>query len=205
MCGFSLHRPALFYAKGTSPLSPRDRSREFSFDDLWSTQNEYAKFLYERLQETYRVLADDGSVFFHCDRNAVHIVRALLDEVFGPENLKSEIIWQYRRWSNSHRGLLPAHQTILYYTKTDRYTFNEMWNDYSTSTNVDQILQRRSRDSSNKSVYDRDENGNIIPNGTKPGVPLCDVWDIPLLNPKAKPRRAARHPAHARLKGPDEP
>jgi site-specific DNA-methyltransferase (adenine-specific) len=112
----------------------------------------------------------------------------LLDEVFGPENFRSEIIWYYRRWSNSQRGLLPAHQTILYYTKTDTFTFNEILTDYSPSTNVDQILQRRSRDDSNKSVYARDENGSVISNGAKRGVPLSDVWDLPILNPKAKER-----------------
>ena len=113
---------------------------------------------------------------------------ALLDEVFGPENFRSEIIWYYRRWSNSRRGLLPAHQIILYYTKTGDYTFNEILTEYSPATNVDQILQRRSRDGSNKSVYDRDENGKVVSNGAKRGVPLSDVWDIPFLNPKAKER-----------------
>jgi site-specific DNA-methyltransferase (adenine-specific) len=112
----------------------------------------------------------------------------LLDEVFGAENFRSQIIWHYRRWSNSQRGLLPTHQTILYYTKSDEYVFNEMWTEYSPATNVDQILQRRSRDDFNKSVYDRDDNGNVIVNGNKRGVPLGDVWDIPFLNPKAKER-----------------
>ena len=177
-----------FFTRKVHSLARRDRSREFSFDDLWSSQKAYATFLFERLCEIRRVLADDGSVFFHCDRNAVHLVRALLDEVFGSENFRSEIIWHYRRWSNSQRGLLPAHQTILYYTQSDDYTFNEVWTEYSPATNVDQILQRRSRDDSNKSVYARDEQGNVISNGAKRGVPLSDVWDIPFLNPKAKER-----------------
>lgn len=177
-----------FFTQKVHSLAPRDRSREFSFDDLWSSQKAYATFLFERLCEIRRVLADDGSVFFHCDRNAVHLVRALLDEVFGSQNFRSEIIWHYRRWSNSQRGLLPAHQTILYYTQSDDYTFNEVWTEYSPATNVDQILQRRSRDDSNKSVYARDEQGNVISNGAKRGVPLGDVWDIPFLNPKAKER-----------------
>ena len=146
------------------------------------------RFLLERLRAIYRVISDCGSLFFHCDRNAVHLARLLLDEVFGSENFRSEIIWHYRRWSNSQRGLLPAHQTILYYTKSDNYTFNQTWTEYSPATNVDQILQRRSRDKSNKSVYDRDDNGNVVANGNKPGVPLGDVWDIPFLNPKAKER-----------------
>ncbi|HVA47651.1 MAG TPA: DNA methyltransferase [Pirellulales bacterium] len=177
-----------FFTNKVHRLSPRDRSREFSFEDLWSTAREYGKFLFERLLEMHRILCEDGSLFFHCDRNAVHLVRALLDDVFGSENFRSEIIWHYRRWSNSQRGLLPAHQTILYYTKTDAYTFNEEFTDYSPATNVDQILQRRSRDASNKSVYQRDEQGEVVLNGAKRGVPLSDVWDIPFLNPKAKER-----------------
>lgn len=177
-----------FLTQKVHRLGPRDRSREFSFEDLWSSQREYGTFLLERLRATHRVLSDRGSLFFHCDHNATHLARMLLDEVFGSENFRSEIIWHYRRWSNSQRGLLPAHQTILYYTKSDQYTFNEMWTEYSPATNVDQILQRRSRDEFNKSVYDRDDEGKVVPNGAKRGVPLGDVWDIPFLNPKAKER-----------------
>lgn len=101
---------------------------------------------------------------------------------------RSEIIWYYRRWSNAQKGLLPAHQTIYYYTKSNDYTFNPLYQDYSTSTNVDQILQRRKRDASGKAVYETDVDGQVIPNGGKKGVPLQDVWDIPYLNPKAKER-----------------
>lgn len=177
-----------FFTQKVHRLSPRDRSREFSFADLWATRKDYVSFLFARLQEAHRVVSDHGSLFFHCDRNAVHLARTLLDEVFGEENFRSEIIWHYRRWSNSHRGLLPSHQTILYYSKTDRYIFNEIRMEYSPATNVDQILQRRSRDDANKSVYERNAQGKVIPNGAKRGVPLSDVWDIPFLNPKAKER-----------------
>ncbi len=177
-----------FFTQKTHRLSTRDRSKEFSFEDLWSSQKEYGTFLLDRLRAAHRVISPRGSLFFHCDRNAGHVARLLLDEVFGSENFRSEIIWHYRRWSNSQRGLLPAHQTILYYTKSDKFVFNEVWTEYSPATNVDQILQRRSRDEFNKSVYDRDDDGNVIANGNKRGVPLGDVWDIPFLNPKAKER-----------------
>jgi site-specific DNA-methyltransferase (adenine-specific) len=177
-----------FFSQRVHRLAPRDRSQVFSFDDLWDSQREYAAFILERLQAVHRVLSARGSVFFHCDRNAVHVIRVLLEQIFGPENFRSEIIWHYRRWSNAQRGLLPAHQTILYYSKSSEYVFNEIWTDYSPATNVDQILQRRARDEFNKSTYDRDVDGNPIPNGIKRGVPLGDVWDIPFLNPKAKER-----------------
>jgi site-specific DNA-methyltransferase (adenine-specific) len=177
-----------FFTQKVHQLHTRDRTRVFSFEDLWSSQKEYANFLFDRLRELHRLLSAKGSLFFHCDRNATHVTRALLDDIFGQYNFRSEIIWHYRRWSNAHRGLLPAHQTIYYYTKSADFTFNPKWVEYSPATNVDQLLQRRKRDQFNKSVYERDEKGNVIPNGRKAGVPLSDVWDIPYLNPKARER-----------------
>ncbi|MFM7204251.1 MAG: DNA methyltransferase [Myxococcota bacterium] len=135
-----------------------------------------------------RILKPSGSLFFHCDKTASHIARVLLDDIFTPGNFRSEIIWHYKRWSNSAKGLLPAHQTILFYSKTDHFKFRQMLTDYSPTTNVDQLLQKRSRDATNKSVYARDAEGNIIYAGSKNGVPLNDVWTIPFLNPKAKER-----------------
>lgn len=177
-----------FFTQKSHSLLTRDRKREFSFSDIWSSHIEYASFLFERLREIKRVLHPVGSVFFHCDRNASHIIRLLLDEVFGVEQFRSEIIWHYKRWSNSQNNLLPAHQTIYYYTKSDEYIFNVFYEDYSASTNVDQILQRRKRDEDGKSVYELDGNGNFVPNGVKKGVPFSDVWQMPYLNPKAKER-----------------
>ena len=177
-----------FFTQRTHTLGTRDRKQEFSFDDLWASHTEYARFIYERLEEMWRVLSETGSLFFHCDRNAAHIVRLLLDDVFGPDKFKSEIIWYYRRWSNAQKGLLPSHQTIYYYTKSDNFTFERIYQAYSVSTNVDQILQRRKRDQSGKAIYATDEEGKIISNGGKKGVPMTDVWEIPYLNPKAKER-----------------
>jgi len=177
-----------FFTQKTHRLFTRDRQREFSFEDVWSSHTEYAHFLFDRLREIERILHPTGAVFFHCDRNASHIVRLLLDEVFGADKFRSEIIWHYKRWSNSQKNLLPAHQTIYYYTKSDEYTFNPFYGEYSLSTNIDQILQRRKRDEYGKSVYDLDENGDFISGGAKKGVPLSDVWYVPYLNPKAKER-----------------
>lgn len=177
-----------FFSQKVHQLHTRDRTKTFSFADIWKSHEEYANFLLDRMREVHRVLAENGSLFFHCDRSANHIVRLLLDEVFGSENFRSEIIWHYRRWSNSRRGLLAAHQTIFYYTKSDDFTFHAVMGEYSPATNVDQLLQRRTRDEFNKSIYDRDEEGRVIPCGLKAGVPMSDVWDIPFLNPKAKER-----------------
>jgi len=177
-----------FLTQKSHRLSDRGGEREFSFDDTWASSDAYAEFMRLRLEEVRRVVSEDGSVFVHCDRNANHIMRGVLDDVFGADMFRSEIIWHYRRWSNSRKGLLPAHQTIYYYTKSSRYTFNRIWQEYSPSTNVDQILQRRARSASGKVTYERDGDGNAKPTPDKKGVPLGDVWDIPYLNPKARER-----------------
>jgi site-specific DNA-methyltransferase (adenine-specific) len=169
-------------------LSPRDRTAAFEFEDVWESPEAYSAFLFERLVEVRRVLAATGAVFFHCGRDAGHVARSLLDRVFGPERFRSEIVWHYRRWSSGSGGLLPAHQTIHYYTKSDDFVFNTIWGEYSPTTNVDQLLQRRGRDAFARSVYERDEEGRPVPAGAKRGVPLSDVWDLPHLNPKARER-----------------
>jgi len=110
-----------FFTQKEHTLSTRDGSKTFSFRDLWRSHEEYAQFLYERLQKIYPLLSPTASLFFHCDRNSVHLARLVLDEVFGAEMFQSEIIWQYRRWSNSAKGLLPAHQNILFYAKTPQF------------------------------------------------------------------------------------
>jgi site-specific DNA-methyltransferase (adenine-specific) len=177
-----------FFTQKTHSLVTRDRTKTFQFSDEWKSHSQYIEFLRVRLKEFHRVLKKTGSLFFHCDTNASHRIRCLLDEIFGETMFRSEIIWHYRRWSNSQRSPLPSHQTIFFYSKTDDYQYHQLFDDYSPSTNVDQILQRRERDAHGKSVYARDDEGNIISDGHKKGVPVGDVWDIPLLNPKAKER-----------------
>ena len=177
-----------FFTQKTHALRERNGGKTFSFDDLWNSHQDYSEFIRLRLIELRRILADDGSIFFHCDRRASHIVRALLDMVFGHDNLRSEIVWHYRRWTNAQRNLTPAHQTIFFYSKSDQYIFNTILGDYSLSTNVDQILQRRTRGKHGQSTYDRDAAGLTVTGPAKKGVPLSDVWDIPFLNPKAKER-----------------
>ena len=177
-----------FFTQRTHRLSSRDGKRLYSFEDIWKSHSEYVGFLVQRVQEVHRTLKETGSIFFHCNDQSSHLARFVLDEIFGTEMFRSEIIWSYRRWSNSHRGLLPAHQTIFFYSRSVNFKFNPLLTDYSASTNIEQILQKRERDHRGKAVYARDAQGSTVSNGPKKGVPLSDVWDIPYLNPKAKER-----------------
>jgi site-specific DNA-methyltransferase (adenine-specific) len=177
-----------FFTQKTHSLSTRDNSTEFSFEDKWSSLKEYLAFMESVLLQCQKVLKNTGSIFLHCDKSASHHLRVLLDKVFGEDNFQSEIIWSYKRWSNSKKGLLNSHQTIYFYSKTDNFKFNTIYTDYSPTTNIDQILQARVRNGNGKVAYLRDEEGNVVLGDEKRGVPLSDVWNIPFLNPKAKER-----------------
>jgi len=167
----------------------KDKSlNEYSFDDKWKDIDEYKTFIQDRIVECKRVLKNTGSIFLHCDRNASHYLRIVLDEVFGFDNFQSEIIWSYKRWSNAKKGLLNSHQVIFFYSKTQDFKFNIIYTDYAETTNLDQIFQKRKRDKNGKTIYQKDGNGKCELMGQKNGVPLSDVWEIPYLNPKAKER-----------------
>nr|WP_181716627.1 DNA methyltransferase [Psychrobacter sp.] len=177
-----------FFSNRTHTLKNRTQNKYFSFDDTWENNASYAEFLKNRIEIMHSLLKPTGSIFVHCDKSGEHIVRAVLDSVFGSENFQSEIIWTYKRWSNSKKGLLPSHQNIYFYSKSKDFKFNKIFKPYSETTNVDQILQSRTRDIHNKSVYAKDSSGMVKNGESKKGVPLGDVWDIPYLNPKAKER-----------------
>jgi site-specific DNA-methyltransferase (adenine-specific) len=177
-----------FYTQKTHTLKTRDNTAEYSFDDRWHTLDEYRNFIRIVLEESRRCLRETGSIFVHCDTSASHHIRLLLDEVFGERCFQSEIVWAYKRWSNNKKGLLNTHQTILFYSKSANFTFNTLLTEYSPTTNIDQILQSRSRNENGKSAYSCDEEGNVVLAEAKKGIPLSDVWNIPFLNPKARER-----------------
>lgn len=176
-----------FFTQKTHSLSNKN-NETFSFDDKFENIESYLSEIKTVLEESFRILKNTGSIFLHCDRTASHHLRVLLDTIFGIDNFQSEIIWSYKRWSNSKKGLLNSHQIIFFYSKTKNFKFNQIFTEYSATTNIDQILQDRIRDENGKSVYKTDENGNVVLGKEKKGVPLSDVWEIPYLNPKAKER-----------------
>lgn len=177
-----------FFTQKTLKQKTRDNEKEYSFDDKWENIDEYRLYIQERLVECKRVLKKTGSIFLHCDKLASHHLRLALDDVFGVDNFQSEIIWTYKRWSNSKKGLLNNHQNIYFYSKTEHFKFNTIYTDYSETTNIDNNLQDRVRNKYGKTEYKKNENGEVVLGKPKKGVPMSNVWDIPYLNPSATER-----------------
>ena len=81
-------------------------------------------FLSVRLIEMHRLLKPTGSIYLHCDHSAGHYIKLCMDAVFGAKNLKNEIIWFYKAMSAAKKYFPRKHDTIFWYSKSDKWTFN---------------------------------------------------------------------------------
>jgi site-specific DNA-methyltransferase (adenine-specific) len=90
----------------------------------------YLVMMAPRLVEMRRVLADDGSLYLHCDSAASHYLKILLDAIFGPANFRNEIVWKRTHAHSGSRRFGPVHDTILFYSKTSSYCWNQGYADY---------------------------------------------------------------------------
>ena len=84
----------------------------------------YLCWLSLRLLELRRVLRADGSLYLHIDGAAQAYVKLLLDALFGADNCRNQIIWQYKTGGVSKRWFSRKHDIILFYSKSDCYTFH---------------------------------------------------------------------------------
>jgi DNA modification methylase len=165
-----------------------DEAEVRSYKDRWEGGIEYfIGWLKPRVQAMYEVLKPTGSFYLHCDWHANAHIRIMLDEIFGEENFRNEIIWHYRRWSAISKRFQKLHDTILFYSKTENSTFNP--------TRVPSANVEKGR----KESYQSDEEGRFFRwqslHGkrykiyrSEEGVLEGDVWYIPFIHPSAKER-----------------
>jgi site-specific DNA-methyltransferase (adenine-specific) len=162
---------------GKEAISDVSAFEEKQYGDIW-TNDEYLQFMYERLIIMRELLSDTGSIFLHCDPKKNYHLRCLLDEIFGKDRFVNEIVWSYRRWTGSAKNFLEMHDTIYFYSKTDKYKFNTMWTAYT-----DASLNRK------KNFHTRIKGDDIFETSiNKNGVKDNDVWNISVINSQALER-----------------
>ncbi|MBS1696779.1 MAG: site-specific DNA-methyltransferase [Actinobacteria bacterium] len=101
-----------------------ERVRELlhAYDDRF---DDYGDFLMPRLEEAWRLLADDGTLYLHLDYREAHYAKVMLDAVFGRDCFMNELIWAYDYGAKPRTRWPTKHDTILVYVKTPgRHVFN---------------------------------------------------------------------------------
>ena len=93
----------------------------------------YLAMMAPRLVQLRGVLKETGSLYLHCDPSASHYLKMLLDAVFGPENFRNEIVWKRTSGHSDAKRFGSVHDILLFYSKTDKYTWNEIFQAYGQS------------------------------------------------------------------------
>lgn len=90
---------------------------QFAYSDTWREGTiSYLEMIYPRLLLMRELLSPRGSIYVHLDWHLGHYVKILLDEIFGRENFRNEIVWNYKGTTNSKTQFARKHDTILFYT-----------------------------------------------------------------------------------------
>jgi DNA modification methylase len=104
---------------------------EIAYRDTWGKgADSFIAMIYERLVLMRDLLADDGSIYVHCDYRLIGPIRLILDEVFGATNFINEIIWKRGNHKQTEKMFLISHDDILFYSKAKHYRFNPQYGDY---------------------------------------------------------------------------
>lgn len=99
---------------------------ELAYRDTWGKgADSFIAMIYERLSLMRDLLSKDGSIYVHCDYRVNSYMRMVLDEVFGKNNFRNEIIWYYETYQGTVKNYYPRkHDTIFFYTKSENYNFD---------------------------------------------------------------------------------
>ncbi|HNU96599.1 MAG TPA: site-specific DNA-methyltransferase, partial [Candidatus Magasanikbacteria bacterium] len=178
---------------------------EIAYRDTWGKgADSFIAMIYERLKLMHGLLADDSSIYVHCDWRVNSYMRLVLDEIFGANNFKNEIIWRYRTYQGQVQNYFPRkHDTILFYKKGDpkfellkdnNFENNidfKRWNRYlvngneirgnnypTTDSRFDVFVKKWKKEHPNQEV---DENAVLY---KLEGLTVDSVWDLKALDPK---------------------
>ena len=165
----------------------------------------YLSYMAERLALLREMLKDTGSIYLHCDPHASHYLKIVMDNIFGAENFRNEIVWCYGKWSNKANCFQRNTDTILFYGKSENAKFNvlrEFSDDKKRKMEKGWVTNtvRSAKSSSGRIrqliVYDRAKAADAIKKGNYDnivytegeGSPMRNWWTIPHLNSQAKER-----------------
>jgi len=159
-----------------------------SFQDRWKGGiNHYVQWMEERCREMHRILKATGSFYLHCDWHAGHYLKVMLDDVFGYNNFRNEIVWCYETGGRAKSFYPKKHDTIFWYSKSNNYKFfyDQVALDRDFSTMHETVFT----DKDGKKYQQNKKNGKIYKYYIDNGVLPNDWWnDIQALNPAAKER-----------------
>lgn len=161
---------------------------QFAYSDTWADGTvSYLRMLYPRLALMRELLSEQGSIYVHCDWHAGHYLKVILDDIFGKNNFRNEIIWSYSTLGRPKDRFAQKHDVIFCYGRTSKTFFSEQGSKVPYS---EEYIKSHFKDI--------DENGRVCRKRfdagkwrtyyPEEGMIPNDVWDIPYENSMSKER-----------------
>lgn len=149
---------------------PFNTGSDFAYIDKFQDST-WLTLMNNRLEIAKDLLSEKGSFYLHLDHNADYYGRILLNDVFGKENFRNEIVWGYDRWANVSNSFQRMHDLILFYVKNENAIFNPLRIKLAESRkrNLVEIVN-------GKKQAKRDEYGNVIYR-EQTDKPISDNWN----------------------------
>ncbi len=141
---------------------------------------EFIEFLRQRLIFVHELLAEDGTLYVHLDPKKGHYVKVVLDEIFGPNNFRNEIVWwYYNKMQGNVNRFASNHDCIYVYGKGPHALFSPVQEQRDVKAS---LIKRVWDGDSNKLVNAKDEDGKVI-YIEKDDKRVDDVWRLSMLQP----------------------
>ena len=156
---------------------------ETMYGDVWDKEK-YLNWMYENLVAIKSVMSDTASIYVHLDYHIGHYVKILMDEIFGEDNFRNEIVWHYyNKMQGNVNRFASNHDSIYWYSKSNEYSFSAIREKRAEGT-VKQIKRVWNKETQSL-VNAKDENGKVIYIETDERT-VDDVWRMSMLQPADK-------------------
>ena len=139
---------------------------------------EFIEFLRERLVLAREILADDGSIFVHLDWKMSHYIKVVMDEIFGKNNLRNEIIWFYPSGGDKTKYFQRKHDVIFFYSKTENYYFNPKGAIIPYTEKQKKRFKEYDEETGRYFYWNVNPRGEKVKTFEKDGIIDYDVWNI---------------------------
>ena len=152
---------------------------EKMYGDVWEKEK-YLNWMWENLMAIKSIMSETASIYVHLDWHIGHYVKILLDEIFGEDNFRNEIVWWYLWGGRGKTQWNPKHDTIYFYSKSGEWIFNYL--DVLDSHNLMTEGSKNRLNYKGAMVTSKSDSSEIPEDKVLPS----DTWYVATINAMAK-------------------
>jgi DNA modification methylase len=164
-----------------------------AYRDMWGKGTDsYLHMMYERLILMKELLSETGSIYVHCDWRVNSFLKVVLDDIFGDDNFRNQIVWHYSGWNKRlKKSFEKRYDSILFYGKSAEQHFNSFFEQWTSKEEYVKKRKQKVRTDEDGRDYVLSDAGSgqrvkrFLDEAVSEGVVVDDVWNLDKLNNSA--------------------